>query len=206
MATMARDAAAVLDAAGVRAAHVIGMSMGGMIAQELALRFPERVRRLVLGCTNCGALRAVHAHPKALELLVTRFTKAPEERVECLLNWLYHPHTPRERIDRDLEVLGRYYPPSSTVLKQLGAIVGWSSYGRLPGIQAPTLVIHGENDRLVPPGNARLLARRIPGAKLVMVPLRGTYLSHRPARDLDGRHPRSLSAQARDLGQDSPQP
>src|SRR5215472_8215052 len=59
MGTMARDAAAVLDAAGVDKAHVIGVSMGGMIAQELTLRYPSRVRKLILACTQCGGARAV---------------------------------------------------------------------------------------------------------------------------------------------------
>ncbi len=169
MAAMARDAAAVMDAAGVPTAHVLGMSMGGMIAQELTLTFPERVRKLVLGCTNCGALRSVPTSPKALELLVTRFTHRPEERAETIIPWLYHPETSRESIEQDLSLLRVHYPKSSVVLKQLGAVAGWSSLGRLKRIQSPTLVIHGEDDRLVPAGNARIIARRIPNAKLVMI-------------------------------------
>jgi len=173
MAAMARDAISVLDAAGVTSAHVIGFSMGGMIAQELALSFPNRVRKLVLGCTFCGGREAVRA-PWAVErVLLGRPIQSRASRIAALSPILYDPHTPRDRIELDLDLLRQNPPRILNVLLQIGAIARWGCYDRLPQIAAPTLVIHGETDRLVPPENANILARRIPGAKLAMLPEAG---------------------------------
>ena len=168
MAAMARDAASVLDAAGVPSAHVLGMSMGGMIAQELVLSFPNRVRRLALACTMCGGRRAVQARPEVRRALLSPFM-SKEHRIAALLPFLYDEHTPRDRVEQDLQVLRHNAPPTVGFIGQLFAIASWQSYDRLPQITAPTLVIHGETDRLVPPENARILADRIPGAKLVLL-------------------------------------
>ena len=173
IAAMANDAIHVLDSAGVSSAHVLGFSMGGMIAQEVALRFPNRVRRLVLGCTNCGGRKAVHADPEVRHALLPR-PFAPRERIIAgLLPFIYDDQTPRDRIERDVQVLRRNPTPRLGFVEQLLAILSWQSYDRLPQISAPTLVIHGMNDRLIPPGNATILADRIPGAKLVMIPHAG---------------------------------
>ena len=173
MADMARDAASVLDAAGVTSAHVIGFSMGGMIAQELALLYPDRVRKLVLGCTFCGGKQAVRATQEVERTLVGKVFQSRASRIAALPPILYDPHTPRDRIELDLNLLRQNPPRVLTFLWQAAAIRQWGSYDRLPQITAPTLVIHGETDRLVPPENAKILADRIPGAKLVMLPEAG---------------------------------
>lgn len=169
MAQMAEDAASVLDAAGVRTADVIGVSMGGMIAQELILQHPERVRKLVLGCTHCGGLQTVLPDARALYVLTSPFMTRPA-RLRAVLPLIYDPHTPKERIDADLDRLKGKKPNIIGYLQQMAAILPWHSYNRLPQIHAPTLVIHGETDRLVPPANAPILANRIPGAQLKMIP------------------------------------
>src|SRR5580658_10137848 len=79
VAQMAADAAAVLDAAGIARAHVFGISMGGMIAQEFALNYPERVNRLVLGCTACGGPHSIPAAQKVRDVLMARATMSPDE-------------------------------------------------------------------------------------------------------------------------------
>lgn len=170
MASMAQDAACVMDAAGVRSAHVLGMSMGGMIAQELALNFPDRVRKLVLGCTSCGGPNSIRADPQVLRVLSPRPFASRKARMEKLVPFIYDPQTPRERIEADLEVVRRNMPPLLGYLGQLYAIMTWDAYDRIPMIKSPTLVIHGLTDQLVPAGNAGILASRIPDAKLVLLP------------------------------------
>ena len=172
IALMASDAAAVLDAAGLESAHVFGASMGGMIAQEFALQYPHRVRSLILGSTAAGGPLAVPAQPEALEALVRRDV-TPEQSKEAIIPFLYDPATPRERIDEDMVIRMKWYPTPQGYMGQLQGIFGWEASSRLAQITAPTLVIHGESDRLVPPANARLIAEQIPNAKLVLIPHAG---------------------------------
>jgi pimeloyl-ACP methyl ester carboxylesterase len=169
MAAMARDALAVLDAAGVNSAHVLGISMGGMIAQELSLQVPDRVSKLVLGCTHAGGARSVRAEPRVLGLLASPLMSR-ESKLAALAPLIYHAQTPAEQIDSDLQIIRANAPQLRCFMHQLSAIVLWSSWSRLPRISVPTLIMHGDSDRLVPPANARILADRIPGAKLVMLP------------------------------------
>jgi 3-oxoadipate enol-lactonase len=169
MATMASDAAAVLDAAGIRSAHLLGASMGGMIAQEFALQFPSRVRSLILACTAPGGPHAVQAEPEAIQLLF-RQEANPRERAEAAVPFIYDPSTRREQIDQDLAMLSEWYPNPQGYMAQLQGILAWEALSRLPKISAPTLVIHGVNDRLIPVANADLIASRIPGAQLVKIP------------------------------------
>lgn len=170
IALMASDAAAVLDAAGVESAHVFGVSMGGMIAQEFALQYPKRVRSLILGCTAAGGPTAVRAEPEATEMLRARGNMSPEEAIEASVPFIYDSATPRERIDEDLAIRRPWLPRPEGYTAQLQGIIAWEAYSRLTAIAAPTLIIHGETDRLVPPDNGKLIAGRIPGAKLVMIP------------------------------------
>ena len=166
---MASDAAAVLDAAGVASAHVFGVSMGGMIAQEFALQYPKRVRSLILGCTAAGGPNAVQAEPAALQALMLR-DLTPEQSKEAIIPFIYDAATPRARIDEDMAIRMKWYPTPQGYAGQLQGIFGWESYSRIAKITAPTLVIHGETDRLIPSENGRLIAGRIPGAKFVIIP------------------------------------
>jgi len=168
--TMARDAAAVMDAAGIDAAHVFGVSMGGMIAQEFALQYPTRVRSLILGCTTCGGSNAVAAEPEVIQGLLARASMTVEEAINVMARYVYDEATPRERLEEDFAIRRRTYPSTEAYLAQLQGVLGWESFGRLSEIGAPTLVIHGESDKLIPPGNGELLAKGIRGARLVMLP------------------------------------
>ena len=167
---MACDAAAVLNASGVESAHVFGVSMGGMIAQEFALEYPKRVRSLILGSTAAGGPTAVRAEQGAIQMLMAREEMTPEQALEAPVPFIYDPATPRERIDQDLSLRRPWLPRPEGYRAQLQGIIAWESHSRLGDINTPALVIHGESDRLVPPGNGQLLAERIPGAKLVMIP------------------------------------
>ncbi|MDQ3963721.1 MAG: alpha/beta hydrolase [Actinomycetota bacterium] len=164
---MTSDAVAVLDAARVDEAHVLGVSMGSVIAQELALTYPERVRSLVLACTACGGPDAVPAEPEVVDTLVARAQMTPEEGVRVMVPFIYDPATPRDRIEDDIALRLKHYPTTQGYLGQLQAVVGYETYQRLDTIAIPTLVIHGESDRLVPHGNGADVARRIRGARFV---------------------------------------
>jgi len=163
---MASDAAAVLDAAGIERAHIVGASMGGMIAQEFALRNASRVLSLTLACTAPGGPEAQRPGADAMEVLF-RMGQTPEERARAIVPFIYDSRTPKERIEQDLAVLSELYPIPEGFFAQLQAILAWEAYSRLHDVRAPTLVIHGVNDRLVPPGNSDLIACRISGARLV---------------------------------------
>jgi 3-oxoadipate enol-lactonase len=149
---------------------VFGISMGGMIAQELALEFPQRVRSLMLGCTAAGGPTAIRAEPEVTELLMNRGAMTPEQAAVAAIPYVYDRNTARDRIEEDLAIRRGWFPKPEGYVAQLQGILGWESYSRLPQLNVRTLVIHGETDRLVPLANGELIAGRIPGAKLVRLP------------------------------------
>ena len=169
IALMASDAAAALDAAGVDRAHVFGLSMGGMIAQEFALQYPARVRSLILGCTAPGGPNAVRADKRVTEILMAR-DMSPEEAARAMRPYVYDSATPLDRIEEDLAIRRKWFPRPEAYMAQLQGIFAWEAYARLERIAAPTLVIHGESDQLVPAGNSELIVSKISGSKLVMLP------------------------------------
>lgn len=173
---MADDARVVLDAAGVQAAHVIGASMGGMIALELAFRHPQRVQSLLLGCTTHSGLLSKWPNFSRRPRGVNWFRAGAVERERALIPMLYADATPHARIEEDLEIRSRCQWCYRGFVNQLAGILLWSAYRRLSRIRVPTLVVHGEQDRLVPPGNGRVLAARIPGARFHLVPNAGHIL------------------------------
>jgi pimeloyl-ACP methyl ester carboxylesterase len=185
MPELAADAARLLDAIGVDSAHVYGVSMGGMVALELALRFPERVRGLVLGCTTAGGPLAVR--PSLRELRVISAVAAGELRKPgrpWLATFLFSPAFRRDHPDRVaflLEHFHRHRPSPHGAAAQFWATVFHDTVARLPRIQAPTLVFHGEHDVMSPLGNSQLLAQRIPDAELAVVEGAGhAYALERP--------------------------
>jgi 3-oxoadipate enol-lactonase len=169
---MASDAAAVLDASGFESANVYGVSMGGMIAQEFALQYPKRVRSLILGCTAPGGPHAVRAAAEVIDFLLSANLDA-EASVEASVPIIYDDDTPRTLIDEDLALRKQWLPKREAYLAQLQGIFAWESYSRLSQITVPTLVIHGESDRLIPVGNGKLIAEQIRGANLVTLPHAG---------------------------------
>jgi len=167
--TMAADCLAVLDAAEVTTAHVVGISMGGLMAQEIALAEPERVRSLCLLATHPGIAHAVF-NPEAMAMLGNRGELTAQQAAESSIPFNYAPSTPRDRIEEDWAVRLPLAATNKGYLAQLTGTSQWDGYDRLGRITTPTLVLHGELDALVPPANGRILAERIPGAELVTVP------------------------------------
>jgi 3-oxoadipate enol-lactonase len=167
--TMTADCLAVLDEAGVTTAHVVGISMGGLMAQEIALTAPNRVRSLTLLATHPGISHAV-MNPEAMEVLGKRGNLTPQEAAEASVPFNYAPSTPRERIEEDWAVRLPLAATTAGYLAQLTGTSQWDGHDRLDSITAPTLVMHGELDALVPPANGRILADRIAGAELQTVP------------------------------------
>lgn len=159
---MADDAAAVLDAAGVGSAYVFGVSMGGLVAQELALRNRERVRGLVLGATHVGGREAARMDPAAWAVLRGGDPAA-------LAPWTHQPGMAQAVLAHDLAVKRAHAPQPAGFRAQLEAMLAhrgtWGRLGELAGV--PVTVLHGSADRLVDPANGRILAAALPGARLV---------------------------------------
>jgi pimeloyl-ACP methyl ester carboxylesterase len=167
--SMADDAAGLLRHLGIRQACVFGVSMGGMIAQELVLRQPQMVRRLVLGCTSCGGPQAFLAPLEVLAQLIHPPDMSLEEAVRRQWTVMFSPkflETQQEFLDVLTQRALCYPAPPHTSLRHLMAMQRFNTYGRLGIITTPTLVMTGTDDVIVPPANSLLLATRIHGAYL----------------------------------------
>ncbi len=168
MRDLAADAAAVLDHEKVRSAHVFGISMGGMIAQELAIRHPQRVRSLVLGCTFASWRqgRAPSWGTKIDLALMQLGFASPGRIARVLVSAEWHAQDPGRIVDwlRRAEQTALRFATA-----QVLAIARHHTLDRLSHIRAPTLVLTGTADRLVPPANSEVLVRSIPGAKLHLI-------------------------------------
>jgi 3-oxoadipate enol-lactonase len=168
---MAADIAAVLEHAKTPRAHIFGISMGGMIAQEFALAYPERVRGLVLGCTNCGASKSIPAAPEAIAALIPQPGTPPEEQARrafaaaCGKKFLASPIGQATIAQAMVDMADYPITPMHTYLRQAQAIGGFDSYARLGEIKRPTLVIHGDDDAIVPVANADILTGAIKGSR-----------------------------------------
>jgi pimeloyl-ACP methyl ester carboxylesterase len=167
---MALDVIRCMNAAGIDAAHLYGASLGSMIAQEVALDYPARVRSLILGCPSPGAI-SIPGSPGILRILLNREALSPEESFMKATPFLYG-RSLTERPEAIEEVMRRRIASRADpigVRRQLEAVLKWSSLRRLRGLHAPTLIMHGDKDRLIPLSNGRLIATLIPGARLHII-------------------------------------
>jgi len=170
IADMADDTAALLDSLDVASAHVFGVSLGGMVAQELALRHPARVRRLALACTHAGPRTAARSPEWAVRLFNESRDMPRANALRHSIPLLFAKKTIDERpelVEETLAVMANNNQPKSSYLLQLGAVMQHETADRLQQISHPTLVLTGTEDTLVDPGNSRLIASRIPGARLL---------------------------------------
>jgi pimeloyl-ACP methyl ester carboxylesterase len=165
----ADDTAGLLDALGIRQAHVLGWSMGALIAEEVVLRHPGKVNKLVLYAAHCNASLLPPA-PEVIQKLTDK-SGTPQEQGMRFISVLFPLDWLRSQGERIKEVF--YRPmgniPTETVAKQSMAIGTWKGCcDRLSEINKPTLVISGADEVLVPPQNARYLAGKVPNAQLVL--------------------------------------
>lgn len=170
IADMADDTAALIDALGFKSVHVFGVSLGGMVAQELVLRHPEKVRRLVLACTHAGPRTASRSPEWAVQIFNESRDMPRAEALRHSIPLLFSKKTVEERpelIEETLAVMANNNQPKTSYLLQLGAVMLHDTADRLCGITHPTLVLTGTEDTLVNPSNSRLIARLIPGARLL---------------------------------------
>ncbi|MBJ7332311.1 MAG: alpha/beta fold hydrolase [Solirubrobacteraceae bacterium] len=181
---LAADALALLDALAVPRAHVYGISMGGMVAQELVLAAPERVTTLTLGCTYPGGPEGVMTAPADMQMLGEAFASRDRDRT---LRALYDVNVSAAyaadpaNYDVFLE-RGRENPASTSYIALQGqAIAGHDASGRLGEITAPTVVVHGTEDRMLPVANAEVIGRLMPGARVeIMEGIGHLYFWERP--------------------------
>jgi 3-oxoadipate enol-lactonase len=168
---LAADALAVMDAAGEERAHVLGMSLGGLVAQTIAVTAPERVDRLVLAASTPGGFHSHGVPGPSLRLL----SEAPAlERDELLRRLVLNALSPATAVRRPglvEEILAyrrRRAPHLGPWLSQAAAGAWFGLHGRRDVIRVPTLVLHGADDEVMDPRNGELLARGIPGAEYVL--------------------------------------
>jgi 3-oxoadipate enol-lactonase len=173
---MADDAANLLEALSISKVKVFGASMGGMIAQELVLRHPEQVERVVLGCTLPGGPNSKMAPPEiGLKLMEVSKTLAAdmEKAVEGFISLGFpedfvksHPNLKTQMMEHRSDL-----PPTppETADRTRPGIMSFNAYDRLPQIQCPVLIVHGDKDLLIPVENAHILKSRIPQAELYII-------------------------------------
>ena len=169
IAELAEDTAALLDELGWESAHVLGISMGGMIAQELALAHPGRLRSLALGCTYCGGAGSQLMPQENAEKLLAAF--ASGDREQAIRAGYEVNLSPAFRADADtfapFHEMATSVPAAREIIQlQLQAIVGHDASGRLGQIATPTLIVHGTVDGVLPYANGEQIAALMPGARL----------------------------------------
>jgi len=169
IAGFADDAAALLDALEIQSALVYGSSMGGMVAQELVLRHPHRVRALILGCTTAGALRGVQPSTETVQKLIRNQSLSGDEAIAAGWELGYsagYIAAHREQMFARSRAASQYSAPRESYMRQVLAAARHDTYDRLHAVRCPVMILHGSEDLMMPVGNAHLLKERIPHAEL----------------------------------------
>jgi 3-oxoadipate enol-lactonase len=175
LAQMADDVCKVLDAAEIKRATVFGVSMGGMIAQEFALNHQDRLVNLILGCTSPGGRNSIRPTPEGAKILFDMDylkTLTPEQRTREVFKFFCTEdfmETNPEALKQYHESTMAYPTPTFTFLRQAEAISKYDTWDRLPNIKAPTMIITGTSDQIIPFRNSELMEERIPGAELTLL-------------------------------------
>lgn len=173
IADMAEDTVNLMDALGLASAHVLGVSMGGCIAQEMALDFPQRVRGLVLACTTCGGNEALAAPAHIMQFYADPQGLGPEDIMRRNLRLYFSDRYLREapqEVESFIQMALEDQQPAFAFKRQMAAFKDFASAGRLPGLSQPTLIVTGSDDELIPTENSLILAGLIPDSSLMMFP------------------------------------
>lgn len=171
----ANDVLGLMDALKIEKAHVLGSSMGGMIAQEIAINHPERIGKLVLCSTHCGGMKKVNPSQEVLDMM----TSPNQDLIDGIISLCFT----KEIIKSNPKLISRFrkkisktrIPPRSYIL-QLKSVDYFNTCSRLKQIIAPTLILHGKNDLLIPVANAEILLSQIPNAKIKMLEPEGHWI------------------------------
>ncbi len=169
---MAADTVALMQAVGIKKAHVLGYSMGGMIAQEMALNYPETVNGLILAATDCGVTGRIRAKPEVTRLFSEMIRLGTDAARMAAASCLFAPQTfeaKPEVIQRYADVSKRFPATQKMLGWQWAAVRQHDACERLPNISSPTLAITGAEDVLIPPQNANVLATCIPDARMISI-------------------------------------
>lgn len=174
----AQDTAVLMDMLGISSAHILGLSMGASVAQELALGFPEKVKSLILVAGECGGPESVRMQPEILSRLVDK-SGSMEDVINRMFSLLFPPawlksHDPLRFCPEVYETT-----TDEVLTRQLTAFFGWrGSFLRLNTLRVPVLVITGTEDIIVPAVNSRILSSQIPGSQLIEIPGAGHGLMY----------------------------
>ena len=169
----AEDTACLMDALGLPDAHILGVSMGGYIAQELAINYPGKVKSLILGCTGCGGKRAVLMSPERMKKFTANEGLTPAQILRKDMDIYFsdpfittHPDQVQNFIDISL----KYYQPADAFFRQFAACQRHDTADRLGGIRVPVLLVTGDDDPLVPSQNSFILKELLPASRLEIFP------------------------------------
>ena len=165
---LAADAVALLDYVGIERTDVFGMSLGGMIAQELALGWPDRVERLVLGCTHAGVRHAV-PQPRETGRAFGMETDDWGTRMKALAPFAFAPGADPAMLERFIAKKSGDLQDPEGYRAQIAAVLAHDSHDRLPEVESPTLILTGDRDQVIPAQSSRVLHERIPGSRLEVI-------------------------------------
>jgi pimeloyl-ACP methyl ester carboxylesterase len=174
IADMAADTVGLMDAIGIDSAHIFGVSMGGLIAQILALDYSDRVKKVALGCTTHGGRHAVQPEKEVMDALAkaSDTTISAEEGIRMRVPIVFSERfiqEESERLEEFIQSSVQFMPTPDGAAGQMGALNVFNVKRRLGEIQCPVLVITGSDDRMMPPENSKLLHEGIEGSELYMV-------------------------------------